>query len=321
MSKTQAKKRKHAKKKPQTSTALVRRQPTAIRIMDPMGMMPPPNMFGPVALTNHPMVNAQSIGTLKLSGDQIAALRRPVADEELDWKPTFKDGPADMPYLSHNGYRDRLDEAFGLGGWGMMPTAMPAEKDGVVYAPFALVVDGQARFHAIGVQEYHPNNKQMNYGDALEGAKSNAIMRCAKELGIARELWDKKNLAKIRKRCLNGGGGAEPGTSRPLPPRPPAATRHAHQSNPISDNQYGRLLAIIKAAGRTKSEVLAYLSAFYGIKTWEKVKTSILRTDYDAICAAIEKRGDLPVKPDPATPVRTPDAILDADDIPWGDEQ
>ena len=30
----------------------------------------------------------------------------------------------------------------------------------------------------------------LSYGKALESAKSNALMRCCKDLGIASELWD-----------------------------------------------------------------------------------------------------------------------------------
>ena len=30
----------------------------------------------------------------------------------------------------------------------------------------------------------------MVYGKAMEAAKSNALMRCCKDLGVASELWD-----------------------------------------------------------------------------------------------------------------------------------
>ena len=32
----------------------------------------------------------------------------------------------------------------------------------------------------------------MVYGKAMEAAKSNALVRCCKDLGIASELWDPK---------------------------------------------------------------------------------------------------------------------------------
>ena len=35
---------------------------------------------------------------------------------------------------------------------------------------------------------YSANN--MVYGRAMESAKSNALMRCCKDLGVASELWD-----------------------------------------------------------------------------------------------------------------------------------
>jgi hypothetical protein len=38
----------------------------------------------------------------------------------------------------------------------------------------------------------------MVYGKAMEAAKSNALVRCCKDLGIASELWD----PKVRKSLL-----------------------------------------------------------------------------------------------------------------------
>lgn len=34
------------------------------------------------------------------------------------------------------------------------------------------------------------SNSNMVYGKAMESAKSNALMRCCKDLGVASELWD-----------------------------------------------------------------------------------------------------------------------------------
>ena len=188
--------------KTSSSTALVKRS-AAVSTIE-CAQPAPANL---VALGQQPSVSVSFIGALKLSLAQITALRRPVAWDEIDWKPSHKDGPADLPYLSHNGYRDRLDEAFGLGGWGMAPNSLPIEKDGVVYCHFALVIEGVPRAYAWGEQRYFATTRDgregpMTYGDVLEACQSNAIVKCGKSLGIARELWDKRYLEELKARKL-----------------------------------------------------------------------------------------------------------------------
>jgi len=52
-----------------------------------------------------------------------------------------------------------------------------------------MLIDGKLAGFAIGEQKYQPNNATMSWGDACEGAKSNALMRLCKGLGIGLELW------------------------------------------------------------------------------------------------------------------------------------
>lgn len=47
---------------------------------------------------------------------------------------------------------------------------------------------------------YSANN--MVYGKAMEAAKSNALMRCCKDLGVASELWD----PQVNVVCCKGQG-------------------------------------------------------------------------------------------------------------------
>ena len=51
----------------------------------------------------------------------------------------------------------------------------------------------QAEFvgQAIGEHTFY-TKLNLSYGKAVESAKSNALMRCCKDLGIASELWDPK---------------------------------------------------------------------------------------------------------------------------------
>ncbi len=47
------------------------------------------------------------------------------------------------------------------------------------------------RFVAQSVGEHTFYTKlNLSYGKAVESAKSNALMRCCKDLGVASELWD-----------------------------------------------------------------------------------------------------------------------------------
>lgn len=242
------------------------------------------------ALTNDPLMPTTFVGTLELKEDQIKALRRPVEDSEIEWRASKKDGPEDIPYLSHNGYRDRLDGAFGIGGWGMVPVGMPREmpsssaednKTGkAIYVPYALCIGGLPRIFTWGEQAIH----RMTYGDALEGAKSNAIVRCGKELGVARQLWDRRFVKELQERLDVYGHGRKRGETHEVNP---------HADEPISDPQRKRFWAIVKERGRLHSEVEVWLAAKYQLTDTHKMK----RGAYDEICNAVAKPGPLEVEP------------------------
>lgn len=286
------------------TTALARRLPTTRlrQALEPVLDHP-----AGLALTSDPIMTATYVGTLTLTPEQIAALRRSVEDREIDWRPARKDGPPDIAYLSHNGYRDRLDAAFGLGGWGMVPVGAPKEKDGVVYTPFAMVVGGVPRVYAWGEQAYHPDNRQMTYGDALEGTKSNAILRCGKELGIARDLWNRDYIAALKVRVPVAKRG--PGATIQQPAREPVhagVNEQPRTPRPTDDavitvsrvvdgkkhaGQRERLWVIIKKSGRSDTEIRMWLKAAYGIDSTSEIK----RRDYEAICEAIESSKPLPM--------------------------
>lgn len=285
-----------AKKIVSRSTALVRRKPTRVEVLPAEGAASTLQL-----LSDGPMMTAAFVGTLKLSEAQIAALRRPVDDREVEWKPLKRDGPPAIPYLSHNGYRDRLDAAFGLGGWGMVPVGMPKEKDGVVYVPYALVIEGVPRVYAWGEQAYHENNGQMSYGDALEGAKSNAILRCGKELGIAREMWNRNNLAELKQRLqpaaarsreFYGGerGGKQERQQQSAPRAEEYHGHHAKSGEPITEKQDRRLWVIVRNSGRDEQQVRRWLERFYRIRN----SAELSRADYDEACRLIEYDEDLP---------------------------
>jgi hypothetical protein len=143
----------------------------------------------PEAVTEHdktvPMVERyRGISMERASSEQTMVLTAPIPDSDIEVKP---DG---MLYLPEIKYRRRLIQAFGPGGWALMPTSKFDMRDNTVMRQYALYVGGRFISEAVGEQDYIASNPNMTYATSAEGCKSNALMRCCKDLGIASELWD-----------------------------------------------------------------------------------------------------------------------------------
>lgn len=106
-------------------------------------------------------------------------------------------------YLPESRYRRLLCNAFGPGGWALVPRSAHTLSGGVLSREYALFVDGrfisQARGHS---QVHEPRGSSSQYNMAShpalvsEAARSNALMRLCKDLGIANELWDPSFVAE-----------------------------------------------------------------------------------------------------------------------------
>ena len=108
-----------------------------------------------------------------------------VAEDDVEIRP---DG---LIYLPEIKYRRILNRAFGPGAWSLLPMEITVSpQDNMLYYKGALFVLGRFVSEAIGEQQYFPDNDRMSYATAAESAKSNCLMRCCKDLGIASELWD-----------------------------------------------------------------------------------------------------------------------------------
>lgn len=105
--------------------------------------------------------------------------------------------PGLIPWLSHSDidgiiylpeikYRRILNKAFGPGGWGLAPRSETLVTPKSVSREYALVCHGRLVSVARGEQDYFDAG---GVATATEGCKSNALMRCCKDLGIASELW------------------------------------------------------------------------------------------------------------------------------------
>ena len=122
-------------------------------------------------------------GTIEITEEQRKILFAPVKEENVEIR---SDGLVYLPWME---YVSRLRDAFGI-SWAIIPYGMPKPLGGFLYWPFYLMIQGKLAGFAIGEQEYPPpGNLRMTYGDATEGAKSNALMRLCKGIGISLELW------------------------------------------------------------------------------------------------------------------------------------
>ncbi|EFC47249.1 predicted protein, partial [Naegleria gruberi] len=111
-------------------------------------------------------------------------LRAPLQDVDIEVLP---EGSLFLPEIK---YRRILNKAFLPGGWCLVPLNDYQILDsGIIIQEYALFCRGQFVSQTFGEQTYEAGSFK-SIGSALEGCKSNALMRCCKDLGIASELWD-----------------------------------------------------------------------------------------------------------------------------------
>ncbi|KZF22767.1 Mgm101p-domain-containing protein [Xylona heveae TC161] len=102
--------------------------------------------------------------------------------------------PDGIIYLPEIKYRRILNKAFGPGGWGLAPRGETIVTPKSVTREYALVAHGRLVSVARGEQDYFSPE---GIPTATEGCKSNALMRCCKDLGVASELWDPRFIRKF----------------------------------------------------------------------------------------------------------------------------
>ncbi|KAK0117630.1 hypothetical protein ONS95_011962 [Cadophora gregata] len=104
--------------------------------------------------------------------------------------------PDGIIYLPEIKYRRILNKAFGPGGWGLAPRGETIVTGKSITREYALVAHGRLVSVARGEQDYFSPE---GIPTATEGCKSNALMRCCKDLGVASELWDPRYIRKFMK--------------------------------------------------------------------------------------------------------------------------
>ncbi|KAI9375362.1 mitochondrial genome maintenance MGM101-domain-containing protein [Aspergillus egyptiacus] len=103
--------------------------------------------------------------------------------------------PDGILYLPEIKYRRILNRAFGPGGWGLVPRSESIVTPKTVTREYALVCHGRLVSVARGEQDYFSPD---GIPTATEGCRSNALVRCCKDLGIASELWDPRWIRKFK---------------------------------------------------------------------------------------------------------------------------
>ncbi|KAL1690072.1 mitochondrial genome maintenance MGM101-domain-containing protein [Schizophyllum commune] len=134
------------------------------------------------------------LGTSAFPKEVTDVLLAPVDPADVEMKP---DG---MIYLPEIKYRRILNKAFGPGAWGLAPRSPTNVGPKVVSREYALICMGRLVSIARGEQEYFDPS---GIPTATESCKSNALMRCCKDLGIASELWDPRFIREFKaKYCV-----------------------------------------------------------------------------------------------------------------------
>lgn len=144
------------------------------------------------------------IATTKLTATQIAILLAPVDRETISIRP---DG---FIYMSEIQYRRRLNLAFRPGAWGLRPLEQPFLDGSIMVYHGAMYANGAFFSESYGENDYYEGGKMSKYS-AMEGAKSNCLVRCCKDLGMFSEMWDHrfgeewKNIYATQVWCKNKG--------------------------------------------------------------------------------------------------------------------
>lgn len=121
---------------------------------------------------------------------KVLAAHQQVPDEWLDIKPNGN------IYLSHMKARAILNQAFGFGGWAVVPVGDYRVEDSgkavTLYRSYRLYVNGRFVGETVASGTYFKSNYDQDYSDAAEACQSYAINRLAKNFGLAAQCWDKQ---------------------------------------------------------------------------------------------------------------------------------
>lgn len=138
--------------------------------------------FTEEALQDYSLNSFRNASESPFSREIADILAEPIDEQLIEIKP---DGSCYLPEVH---YRRLLTKAFGIGGWTLIPRGPHSIQGNVISREYALFANGrylsQARGHATITGSFQ------NPAMCTESVRSNSLMRCCKDLGIASSLWD-----------------------------------------------------------------------------------------------------------------------------------
>lgn len=129
---------------------------------------------------------------LEISQKEKDTLNVPVNNAEVEIRP---DG---LLYLPQVFVREKLNAAFGPGQWALIQNGITIVGNTLCFDG-SLVIRGKFVSRAMGEADYIRSNKNMSWATVYESAKSDAIARACKDLGVAKELWQPQFCRKWEK--------------------------------------------------------------------------------------------------------------------------
>ncbi|XP_065192012.1 uncharacterized protein LOC135823103 [Sycon ciliatum] len=135
--------------------------------------------------------------SLTLNDEEVKIISAPIEEKHLQ----LREGS--MLYISTVHYRVRLNKALGIGGWALIPMG-DAEihgdaKDKLILREFGLFIRGHLVSQAVGEHRVFGPESQ---GKSLESARSSALKRCCKDLGMYRELHIAQVSSELKHKLL-----------------------------------------------------------------------------------------------------------------------
>jgi len=150
-------------------------------------------------------------GKIKLQKKDLNTLFAPINPDDIE---IMSDGTVYLPWMS---YAERLRDLFGL-EYAFIPqkeqpdiqTREDTDRNGqprtvsrIVWG-FWLIIKGIPAAFAWGEHVYY-SNSGMGYTDSCESAKSEAVRRCCKQIGIGLELWKPSYIRKWKEKYAAKG--------------------------------------------------------------------------------------------------------------------
>lgn len=127
----------------------------------------------------------QRASELKITDEEQKKLQQPVDSDLIEIRP---DG---LIYYPQVFARQQLNDTFGVGQWALVQHVITQIKN-ILCFDGSLYIRGCFVARAMGEHEYIESNRNTSWASVYESAKSDCLVRCCKDLGIGKELWQPK---------------------------------------------------------------------------------------------------------------------------------